>query len=58
VGDNDPALGQKIFNVAEAQAEPVIQPDGVADDFGRKPVSVIAVRFGVHPRTLSGGRSS
>jgi len=58
VGDNDPALGQKIFDIAEAQAEPVIQPDGVADDFGRKPVSVVAIRIRVHPRTLSGSRSS
>ena len=41
VGDYDPALCQKVFNISEAQAESVIEPDGMADDIQRKSVSVI-----------------
>ena len=32
----DAALGEEIFNVAEAQAEPMVGPDRVADNFARK----------------------
>jgi len=35
-------LGKEIFNISEAQVESMIQPDGVADDFGGKPVAVIS----------------
>ena len=43
VGDNDPALCQKIFDIAEAQAEPMIEPDGMADDLDRKTVSTCSL---------------
>ena len=39
-------------NSAEAQAEAVVEPDGVADDLGRKAVSVVARCLGVHPSSL------
>ena len=42
-------LGKEIFDISEAQVESMIQPDGVADDFGRKLVAVIS-RLGLaHP---------
>jgi hypothetical protein len=41
VGDYDPALRQKVFNISEAQAESVIEPDGMADNIRRKSVSLI-----------------
>ena len=42
-------LGKEIFNISEAQVESMIQSDGVADDFGRKPVAVMS-RFALaHP---------
>ena len=39
---------QKIFNIAKAHTEAVIQPDGVADDLGGKAVSVVAWRVAFH----------
>ena len=36
VGDRDPALGQQIFRVAEAETETMVEPDGVTDDFRGK----------------------
>ena len=48
VGDYDPALCQKVFNISEAQAESVIEPDGMADDIRRKSVSLIGWCIGVH----------
>ena len=32
VRDNDSAFGEKILDMAEAQAETMVNPDGVADD--------------------------
>ena len=45
VRDADAPLGEQIFYIAEAQAEAVIQPDGVADDLGGKAVSAVAVQL-------------
>ncbi len=42
IRDDDSALGQKILDISKAQAETMINPDGVADDFWREPMSVIA----------------
>jgi hypothetical protein len=42
IGDHDPAFRQQIFDVAEAQCEPNIEPDHVLDDFGRKAIAAIA----------------
>ena len=38
MGHNDAAFGQNQLDVAQAETEHVIQPDGVADDLGRKPM--------------------
>jgi len=32
---------EQIFNIAKAETEPMIQPDRMADDCGRKTISVI-----------------
>ena len=37
---------QELLDVAVAEAEPVIQPDAMADDLGRKAVVLIAVGWG------------
>ena len=42
IGNDDPALRQQIFDVAEAQREPEIEPDRVLDDLGRKAIAAIA----------------
>ena len=48
VGDYDPALCQKVFNISEAQAESTIERDGMADDIRRESVSLIGWCVGVH----------
>ena len=34
VGHRDATLGKKVLDIAKAESEPMVQPDGVADDFG------------------------
>src|SRR5262245_42352019 len=51
VGDYDPALCQKVFNISEAQAESAIEPDGMADNIRRKSPST--ARIGSRQRTKS-----
>ncbi len=41
VGYGDATLREKILDITKAQGEPMIQPDGMADDFGRKAVASI-----------------
>ena len=43
VGHDDPTFKQQLFHIAKAQAEPKVQPHGVADDLDRKAVILIAV---------------
>jgi hypothetical protein len=42
VGDRDAAFRQQIFDVAEAQGEPEIEPDRLMNDLWREPVSAVA----------------
>ena len=58
VRHGDAPLGQKVFGVPEAQAEPVVQPDRVTDDLGRKSVSVVAGGLGDDQPTLPGAVST
>ena len=46
IRDGDAPLGEQIFYIAEAQAEAVIEPDGVADDWW-KAVSAVARVIGL-----------
>jgi hypothetical protein len=39
-------LREEIFDVAKAEGEPVIEPNGVADDGGRESVAGIADAVG------------
>jgi hypothetical protein len=41
VGDGDAALGQKQLNVSRAEAQHVIEPDGVAVDFSWEPTPAV-----------------
>jgi len=36
VGDKDSSLREQVFCVSKAQGEPMVQPNGVTDDFRRK----------------------
>jgi hypothetical protein len=46
-------LGEKILDIAKAQRQPMVQPNRVADDFGRKAVVSIQ-RF--HEPVVAAGR--
>ena len=41
IGDKDSSLGEQVFYVTKAQGEPMVQPNGVTDDFRRKEVTPI-----------------
>jgi len=41
IGDKDFSLGEQVFHVSKAQSEPMVQPNGVTDDFRRKAVASI-----------------
>ena len=49
---------QQILDISEAQAESVIEPDGVTDDFRRESVSAVAGRRACHRPTLSPAAST
>src|SRR5207245_518097 len=42
VGHGDPAFGQQILDIAEAQGEPNIQPNRLLDDLRREAVAAVA----------------
>ena len=48
VGDGDTPFGENQFNVPEAQAEKVVQPDGMADDLGWEAVPGVGGALGRH----------
>ena len=41
-------FGEEVFDISVAQTESMVQPNGVTDDLGRKPVSLVDV----HPRIV------
>ena len=58
IGNNNPAFGEEIFDITEAQAETVIDPHGVADDFRWKTVSVVTRLGAIHGSQSVSGCSS
>jgi len=52
IGDLYTALSQKQFDISEAQAEYMIQPDRVADKLGREAVAIVRVGRLSHPTIL------
>jgi len=42
IRDDDSAFGEKILDIPEAQAETMVNLDGMADDFPRETMTVIA----------------
>jgi hypothetical protein len=53
VGNNNTALGQKIFHITEAQTKAMVDPHRIADDFWGKTVSVVTGSGAFHGRSLS-----
>ena len=58
VRHRDAALGEEVFDVAEAEGESVLEPDRVADDRGREPVAEIVRDVGRHPASVPAVTSS
>jgi len=54
IGDNDATLRQQEFNISKAEAERVIQPDGMADDLSGKAMAVVRVGWALHAASLAG----
>jgi hypothetical protein len=38
IGDHDPAFGQQVLDITEAQGEPGIEPDGLLNDWVRSDI--------------------
>ena len=52
IGDVQPALGQQIFDIAEAEGKAKIQPHGVPDDVRRE---LVASERDLHPPSNTKG---
>jgi len=46
--DGNTSLGEKIFNIAMAEVEAIVEPDGLGDDIWRESVTFVSI----HPPTL------
>jgi hypothetical protein len=53
IGDDDPTFGMQLFDLSKNKAEPMVQPDGVADDCGGKTKTAIAGCVSRHHAGLS-----
>jgi len=56
IGDRDAALGEQLFHFTEAEAEPMLEPNGMADDFGWKAVTMVDGWFSLHRPSLPKAR--
>ena len=41
IGDGDATFGQQFFDFTETEAETMVQPDGVANNFGGKAMTLV-----------------
>ena len=58
VSDGDAAVCEEVLDLAETETEPVVEPDGVADDDRREPIAGIANCVLGHPVTVTALGSS
>jgi hypothetical protein len=42
IGDGDASFSQEFFDFTKAEAESMVEPDGVTDNFRGKPVTLVA----------------
>ncbi len=52
IRDGDPTFGEEFFDFTKAEAEPMVEPDGVADNFRRKAMTLVAGCVGFHHASL------
>jgi hypothetical protein len=53
VGDDHAALSQDHLHIAQAEAEHVVQPDGMADNLGREPMTIVGVGWRLHTASIA-----
>jgi hypothetical protein len=53
IGDDDATLSQYQLNIPHAEAEHVVQPDRVTDDFGGEPMAEVGVGLRLHAASLA-----
>jgi len=41
IGDSDATFGRQFFDFTETEAETVVKPDGMTDNFGRKAMALV-----------------
>ena len=46
--DGDPTFGEEFFDFTKAEAEPMVEPHGMTDNFRGKPVTLVAGRLLFH----------
>ena len=54
IGYDDAALGEKIFDIPETQAEAMISPHRIADDLGRETIAGVTRAITLHGTSVSG----
>jgi hypothetical protein len=54
IGYDDAALGEKLFDIPETQAEAMISPHRIADDLGREPIAGVTRAITLHGTSVSG----
>jgi hypothetical protein len=54
IGDDDSALGEKILDIPETEAEAMISPDRIADDLGRETIAGVTRAIALHGTSVSG----
>lgn len=58
IRNDDASVGQKIFDIAKAQTETMIKPDGMPNDFRREAMTMVARATGFHAASLAVTNSS
>lgn len=58
IGNDEAAFCEKIFHISKAQAETMINPAGMANDFDREAVTVVTRTTGFHALSLAASSSS
>jgi hypothetical protein len=53
IGHDDAALGEKILDIPETQAETMISPDRIADDLGRETIPGVTRAIALHGTSVS-----
>ena len=54
----DTSLSEQVLGIADTQAEPTVEPDGVTDDLAWESVSVVAGRVARHRSTVPAASST